>query len=153
MIFVLMATSWLVKPLVSIIKEIGDTAYYYATFYHFITFLICLNVYTAAMFDYVERILMFNISAGNTKACEEVDILDDSTVENTEMFRIVLDPPVTPVNARLGDRAAAEVTVIDDDSKYTTRKGDAHREGVLLCTGYIHGIVMCVCVIGIIYLL
>ncbi len=70
---------------------------------------------------------MFNITAGSTRDCDEIDIVDDSTVESTEKFRIVLDPPVTPIDAKLGDRPAAEVTIIDDDSKYIAQKNNNNK--------------------------
>jgi len=61
---------------------------------------------------------MFQVPAGNVRSCQSITIRDDNIVETTESFQLILDPPSTPINARLGDRPDAEVAIIDDDSEF-----------------------------------
>lgn len=71
----------------------------------------------AAGADFIEKTLVFNVSAGAVRACSAIDILNDKIVEDTEKFQVILDPPVSPLNLMLGERSEAEVSITDDDSK------------------------------------
>lgn len=66
--------------------------------------------------DYTSSMLLFNVSAGSTRACDDVDIMDDDIVENMEKFEVILSPIVSPL-IMLGDTTKANVTIFDDDSK------------------------------------
>ncbi len=67
--------------------------------------------------DFVAASVQFNVAASSTRACVNVTILDDNIVESTEGFRLILDPPRSPLNLRLGRRPEVEVDIIDDDSE------------------------------------
>ena len=67
--------------------------------------------------DFVGGSITFQVPAGNVRACQNVTVVDDSTVEPAESFQVILDPPSSPLDIKLGNRPDAEVVIIDDDSE------------------------------------
>lgn len=63
--------------------------------------------------DYTSRSGTLSFAAGVTSANVLVPILNNTIVEGTESFRVVLS---NPVGAVLGARSATTVTILDDDS-------------------------------------
>jgi len=67
--------------------------------------------------DYRGTGIQFNVTAGNVRACDEVEIVDDEIVENMENFMVLLEmSPTTPLNINIA-RRTTNVTIVDDDSK------------------------------------
>ena len=82
----------------------------------------CVNMYTyispIALDDFVGGSRPVTFLLGNTTVCEMIGIVDDSIVEDTEPFTILLsssDSQVT-VNAT---NTEATVVIFDDDRMYT----------------------------------
>ena len=81
----------------------------------------CVNMYTyispSALDDFVGGSRPVTFLPGNTTVCEMIGIVDDSIVEDTEPFTVLLsssDSQVT-VNAT---NAEATVAITDDDRMY-----------------------------------
>ena len=86
-----------------------------------LVFQMCENMYTyispSALDDFVGGSRSVTFLPGNTTVCEMIGIVDDSIVEDTEPFTVLLsssDSQVT-VNAT---NAEATVAITDDDRMY-----------------------------------
>ena len=57
-------------------------------------------------------------SAGETRVSFDVNIIDDDLMENSETFRITIYDLSVPYGITLGSITSAEVTIVDNDSKF-----------------------------------
>ena len=61
-------------------------------------------------------------SAGQTRVSFDVNIIDDDLMENSETFRITIYDLSVPYGITLGFYTSAEVTIVDNDSKFLRNK-------------------------------
>ena len=62
---------------------------------------------------------MIRIPDGKTNAEFNIEITDDDDYEDSETFSVTIDPLSLPYGVTLSSNAYAEVTIMDDDSKWS----------------------------------
>ena len=54
---------------------------------------------------------------GTTTAKFDVPLIDNTIIENTERFRVYIDPLSLPYGVALGDITSAYVSIVDNDGE------------------------------------
>ena len=72
--------------------------------------------------DFVEDTKEVILTGNQTETCTSFTILNDEEVEDSEDFIVTLDINDGALNVHKGEPFTANVTIIDDDSKYFNMK-------------------------------
>ena len=60
------------------------------------------------------------LKSSTTNVCVDVDIIDDAVPEVSQHFEVLFEPLLVLPKLRFGRIQRAEVTILDNDGKYTS---------------------------------
>jgi len=76
-----------------------------------------INYYCVGNSDYNAGPYNFTIASGLTNITFNISIINDTILEENEIFHLTIDPSSLPEDVSVGYPVLATVTIVDDDCK------------------------------------